>query len=89
MFENLVQQEAGKNLISDIKNNLLPRALLFAGDNSSGKLTAAIETSRVLSCTGENKGDWQCNCTACLQSKALIASNLMIMGPRDLSLIHI
>ena len=86
MFENLVNQDAGKSLISDIKNNLLPGALLFSGVPSSGKLTAAIEVARVLSCTNTPRGRWQCTCKACLQSKALTTSNLMLMGPRECSL---
>ena len=87
MFENLVGQEAGKALISDIKTNRFPRAVLFSGSAASGKLTAALETARILSCSASShKGSWQCSCPHCLQSKALISSNLMLLGPRDCSL---
>ena len=86
MCENLVNQEAGKSLKSDITKGHLPGALLFAGSNASGKLTAALEVSRILSCTAESKGHWQCTCTSCLQSKSLTASNLMLMGPRECTL---
>ena len=86
MFENLVNQEAGKLLITDIKNNKLPGAVLFSGPEASGKLTAALETARILSCHETPQGYWLCECPSCLQHKSLICSNLMLMGPRDCSL---
>ena len=86
MFENLVNQDAGKQLASDIKNNRLPGALLFSGPEASGKLTAALETARILSCHEKPQGNWLCERPSCLQHKSLICSNLMLMGPRDCSL---
>ncbi len=86
MFENLVNQEAGKQLASDIKNNRLPGAILFAGTEASGKLTAALETARILSCHEKPQGKWTCTCPSCLQHKALVCSNILVMGPRDCSL---
>lgn len=86
MFENLVNQDAGKQISSDIKNNKLPGALLFSGAEASGKLTAALETARILSCHEKPQGKWLCSCPSCLQHKALICSNLMLLGPRDCSL---
>ena len=72
MFENLVNQEAGKQLASDIRNNRLPGAILFAGAEASGKLTAALETARILSCHEKPQGKWTCTCPSCLQHKALV-----------------
>lgn len=86
MFENLVNQEAGKQLASDIRHNRLPGAVLFAGAEASGKLTAALETARILSCHEKPQGKWTCTCPSCLQHKALVCSNIMVMGPRDCSL---
>ena len=86
MFENLVNQEAGKLLTADIKNKKLPGALLFSGPEASGKLTAALETARILSCHQKPQGYWMCECPSCLQHKSLVCSNLMLMGPRDCSL---
>lgn len=83
MFENLVNQETGKSIISDIKNNLLPGALLFSGSEASGKLTAALETARVLSCHNQPQGKWTCDCPSCQQHKALTCTNMMLLGPRD------
>ena len=86
MFENLVNQEAGKLLRADIKHNRLPGAVLFSGPEASGKLTAALETARILSCHQAPQGEWLCTCPSCLQHKSLICSNLMLMGPRDCTL---
>lgn len=82
MYENLVFQEASKSLIKDIENNKLPGSILFSGEEASGKLTAALETARILSCHQQNK-TFQCNCYSCLQQKSLTGSNLVLMGPRD------
>ena len=86
MYENLVNQEAGRLLAADIKSERLPGAVLFSGSEASGKLTAALETARILSCHEKIQGKWLCTCTSCLQHKALVCSNLMLMGPRDCSL---
>lgn len=86
MYENLVQQDASKELISDIKNNLMPSAMLFSGNDASGKLTAALETARILSCHENPRGKWTCECPSCLQHKALVSQNLLLLGPRDCSL---
>jgi len=85
MFENLVSQKATQYIISDIKNGSFPRAVLFSGNSCSGKLTAALEVSRVLSCSNK-KGEWNCNCPSCLRQKALTSTNVLLMGPRDCSL---
>lgn len=83
MYENLLNQPVTKTLISDIKNNKLPGALLFAGSEASGKLTAALETARILSCHEQKQGEWLCTCPSCLQHKALTCTNMMLLGPRD------
>lgn len=86
MFENLVSQKTGKLLIKDIKNGILPPAILFSGEEYSGKLTAALELARIQSCTGENKASWGCSCPSCLRHKALTCTNMILMGPRDCAL---
>ena len=83
MFENLLHQNVSLQIASDIKNNCLPPAILFSGSLSSGKLTAALETSRILSCKESNKGLWNCSCKNCLRHKSLITSDLLLMGSRD------
>lgn len=86
MYENLVHQNVAKNLSSDIKKRIFPRAVLFSGPQSCGKLTAALETARILSCHQQNPGKWTCDCYNCRQHKALTFSNLMLLGPRDCAL---
>lgn len=87
MFENLVNQDAGKELISDLKKGLMPSAMLFAGPEASGKLTAALEVARVLSCHNiKPRGHWKCTCESCKKQRALVSSNLLLLGPRDCSL---
>ena len=86
MFENLVNQECSKLISHDIKSSKLPGAILFSGPEASGKLTAALETARILSCHEKPQGKWICECPSCLQHKSLVCSNLMLMGPRDCSL---
>lgn len=86
MFDNLLYQNAGNVLISDIKHNRLPNSLLFSGSISSGKLTAALELARVLSCRNTPKGEWTCNCPSCLKHKSLVSPDVLIAGPRDCTL---
>ena len=87
MFENLVHQEAGKGISAEIRKHSLPGSILFAGPESSGKLTAALESARILSCYNHQQpGKWTCECPSCLKHKALTCTNLMLMGPRDCTL---
>lgn len=86
MLENLVGQPASDAIISDIKNGKFPGAVLFAGSSGTGKLTAALEVARALSCNGDDKPHWLCECPSCLRHKALNCSNLLLLGPRDCSL---
>ena len=86
MYENLVHQNVAKNLSSDIKKGIFPGAVLFSGPQSCGKLSAALETARILSCHQPNAGKWTCECYNCRQHKALTFSNLMLLGPRDCAL---
>lgn len=85
MFENLVNQNATQYLISDIKKGTFPGAVLFSGNDASGKLTAALEVSRVLSCKNK-KGDWNCECPSCLRQKNLTCTNVLLLGPRECAL---
>lgn len=83
MYENLVNQSASKDLKSDIKNHRLPGAVLFSGPEASGKLTAALETARILSCHEEGSHRFDCSCNSCMQHKSLTCTNLLLLGPRD------
>jgi DNA polymerase-3 subunit gamma/tau len=85
MFENLIAQPASDLLIADIAARRLPPAMLFSGPDASGKLTAALELARVLSCA-EGTARWTCACGACARSKELTHQDLLIMGPRNSTL---
>ncbi|MBR4322749.1 DNA polymerase III [Treponema sp.] len=90
MFDNLLYQNASSLLKEDILNNRLPGAILLSGPASSGKLTCALEISRILSCSGENpynqRGHWLCECPSCKKNKELSNTNVLLAGPRECSL---
>jgi len=81
MFENVLGQPVIQLLSDELEQGKVPPALLFAGPESSGKLTAALETARVLSCATD--GSWTCICEFCKRHKDLSASDLLILGTRD------
>ena len=81
MFENVLGQPVIQLLSDELEQGTIPPALLFAGPEASGKLTAALETARVLSCT--ESGSWTCTCPSCKRHKDLSASDLVILGTRD------
>jgi len=82
MYENLLSQEAAKiALTGDITGGSLPPALLFSGPPASGKLTAALETARVLSC--QRGGSWNCACPDCERQRRLAHSDLLLFGKRS------
>ena len=81
MFENVLGQPVIQLLSDELEQGKVPPALLFAGPESSGKLTAALETARVLSCATD--GSWTCTCESCKRHKDLSASDLLILGTRD------
>ena len=90
MYENVLFQNAVPLLEADIKSGRLPRAILFSGEECSGKLTTALETARVISCLARSQGkpfgQWNCSCPSCQKHRALVSQNLMLLGPRDCTL---
>ncbi|MDD6295438.1 MAG: DNA polymerase III [Treponema sp.] len=85
MFDNILFQNAGLLLEEAVTNGILPGAVLFSGPSSSGKLSAALELARVLSCRAEKKGEWTCSCISCRQHKSLASSDVLLAGHRDCS----
>ena len=83
MYENLVGQTAKEALINDIRNERFPGAVLFSGNDASGKLTAALETARILSCHEPGDKVFNCTCPSCLRHKSLLSTNIVLCGPRD------
>lgn len=82
MFENILGQAAiVERLASDVQNNRLPSSLLFDGENYSGKMTAALELARILSCD-KKTAHWNCTCLSCEEHRRLIHPYLIITGTR-------
>lgn len=86
MFENLLYQDIRTVLIRDVEENKLPPAILFEGIACSGKLTAALELARVLLCTQNPQGLWNCTCESCKRHKALVSTDVILLGTRSCSL---
>ena len=83
MFENVLFQEKIVNrLKQDIIKKTLPPALVFSGPVNSGKLTTALELSRVLSC--KNEGRWTCGCRHCTSHRLLLHQRTVLAGSRNL-----
>jgi DNA polymerase-3 subunit gamma/tau len=83
VFENLLaQEEAAALLLSDFRSGTLPPTLLFAGPTNTGKLSAALELSRGLSCEATAPGAWNCPCAACERHRALVHPDLLLLGPK-------
>ncbi len=88
MFENLINQDAVKQIKRDIEIDALAPSLIFSGPESSGKGTAALETARILSCQNDNaleRAPWNCECKDCRQHRLLSHPDLIIMGGRNFS----
>ena len=82
MLDNIVgQPEVVLTLKEELAASLLPQAMLFYGPVYSGKLTAALEVARVLTCE-DGKGGWSCSCSSCEQQRLLTHPGLLLMGPR-------
>lgn len=86
MFDNVLHQSASDLLMEDISKDRLPGAILFSGPAASGKLTCALELSRVLSCTQNPRGLWNCSCPSCVKHRAMVSQNLLIVGPGNRTL---
>ena len=83
MFDNVLNHNITAQISRDITSGQFPGAVLYSGPQGSGKLTSALETARILSCSGIKKGHWLCECPSCLQHKALVSNNVIVAGPRD------
>ncbi|MBP5442142.1 MAG: DNA polymerase III [Treponema sp.] len=86
MFDNVLHQSATDLLSDDILKNTLPQSLLFAGPTGAGKLTAALELARILGCTNQTRGAWNCSCPSCKKHKAMVNQSLLLCGPSSRTL---
>ncbi|MCL2519903.1 MAG: hypothetical protein FWE37_02720 [Spirochaetaceae bacterium] len=81
MFPNLIGQKGVKDgLTKAITTNQLAPAMLFYGPSYSGKLTAALELARTLSCS--QKAAWQCDCRNCAAARKLLSPYTVMLGSR-------
>ena len=81
MGDEVFFQGAFDMILSDIESETLPGAILISGPEFSGKLTAALEVARILSCTGDRSKS--CLCESCRKNRTLSAENVLVAGPRD------
>ena len=82
MFENLLEQSAVKSrLIHDVKTGSLPSSILFYGPSYSGKMTAALELARTLTCKTE-EALWNCNCRSCRDHRLMNHPYTLLTGGR-------
>jgi len=52
MFEKIIAQNKAKKILSEqIKNNRIPHAYIFMGEEGTGKMLTAIEFAKILNCT--------------------------------------
>ena len=52
MFEKIIAQDKAKKILSEqIKNNKIPHAYVFMGEEGTGKMLTAIEFAKILNCT--------------------------------------
>ena len=84
MFDNLLAEDAVRDLlVRDIEAGQLPASILLSGPPASGKLTAALEISRILSCTkADKRAAWSCSCPSCSRHRVLAHPDLLLFGPR-------
>lgn len=81
MFENLLaQDEVRDSLLKDVASDSIPPTMLFSGPPASGKMTAALECARVLSCTHDRS--WNCPCPDCARHRILVHPDMILMGRR-------
>lgn len=81
MFENIIGHGKIVSLLScDLSGGSLPNSLLFYGPRFSGKLSAALELSRVLCC--EKDARWGCKCRSCYLNRTLMHPNVLMLGAR-------
>jgi len=84
VFDNLLAEDAVRDLlVRDIEAGQLPASILLSGPPASGKLTAALEISRILSCTkADKRAAWSCSCPSCSRHRVLAHPDLLLFGPR-------
>lgn len=82
MFNNIIGQD---NLIKlfeiEISKNSLNNSIIFHGPKYSGKLTTALELTRILNC--EKNKDNNCNCNNCTRIREINFEGLIFLSRRN------
>ena len=83
MFDELAksQKDIAGQLSNQIKGETFTQVNLFGGSRYSLRMTASIETARVLSCKEE--GQQVCRCASCRKFESLTMQNLVVVSHRD------
>jgi DNA polymerase III subunit gamma/tau len=82
LFENLIGQESVRDQLENARNNhSLPKALHFTGEAHSGKLSAALELARGITCKN-GKALWDCDCRSCRDHRLLVHPDILLLGSR-------
>lgn len=85
MFENIIGQDRlVERLRGEIAEGALPRALLFHGEAYRGKMSAALELARALTCL-ERDALWSCRCRSCEMQRLLVHPYTLLLGSRYFS----
>lgn len=85
MFENIIGQGfAVERLRQELEAGSLPSSLLLHGPAYSGKMSAALELARALTCD-RGRAEWNCTCRACESQRLLAHPDTLLMGPRYFS----
>ncbi len=80
MFENIIgNRSIAARLEREIRTGTPAHAMLFVGNDFSGKISCALETARALNCS--EGGEWNCGCRSCVQSRFLKNPYLFLTGP--------
>ncbi|ADN01511.1 DNA polymerase III subunit delta' [Spirochaeta thermophila] len=81
MFENIIgHSQAVSQLSRELKEGSFPSSVLISGPPYAGKLTMALEISRVLSC--ERDAAWDCPCDSCRRQRLLLEPLTLVVGPK-------
>jgi len=82
MFENIIGHQGTVDTLRDeLARGSFPRSALFFGPSYSGKLSAALEAARVLTCR-LGTGEWACECSSCRSQKELSHPYTVMLGSR-------
>lgn len=83
MFESILpyRRDEASLLSQQIASRSFPQAVLFSGPRYSGRMTLAMESARVLSCT--QGGSSRCSCPSCMDFSSYGMSNVVVVGNRD------